>query len=126
MDHVALGIDQNISVVSIFYIEQVRKNGISGETLNKIFLCLIIVFTKIFEEESVEGPLLWWEFFLEVIDWVRFRDELKKAWIWTCNEYFVGSQEDVKIFCRVKYLTKSFHQLNGKDFLAHIVIGFHD
>jgi len=126
MNHVTCWIDQNISIVSILDIEQVRENCITGEAFNKIFLGLIIVFAKIFLKECIQGPILWRELFLEVIYWICIGDELKKTWIRTCNKYFIGSEVNVQILRLVKYLIKTFHNLDGKDFLAHIVISLYD
>ena len=126
MDHVARGIDQNISVVSILDIEQVGENCVTGEAFDEIFLGLIVVFAKVFFEERVQGPFLWRELFLKVVDWICIWDELKKTRIRACHENFIRSEVNIQILRLIKYLVEAFHDLDGEDLLAHIVIGLYD
>jgi len=52
MDHVAVGVDEDVSVMSIFNVKQIGEDCIACKRLNKVLLSFVIIIFKILLVES--------------------------------------------------------------------------
>ena len=71
MDDVPLRINEDVPVVPVLHIEQIVEQGVAGETLHEVILCLIeVIVLEIFFVKGSQGPCLsiLWELFLKLID----------------------------------------------------------
>ena len=79
MDHMPLRIEQNISIMSVFNIEQVGVNSIARQTFHKSFLGLVKFVAEILLEECLKIPaLILRELFLKVVKRIRIWNELEE------------------------------------------------
>lgn len=76
MHDVTLIIDEDVSVVAVLHIEQVREDRVSRQALDEVSLCCLVVVSEVLPVKSCEGPFFVWKLLLQVVDRVCVGDEL--------------------------------------------------
>jgi hypothetical protein len=117
-----LGVKENVSIMPILYSEEICKDGVPGKWLNEVFPGEAHVVLKVFLEKSIQIPLFWREFLLQIIDGVGVWYELEQSRVGTCHKDLIWIQVD-GVALSLKYVVQPFHELYGQHLLAHIVIG---
>jgi len=124
MYQMSVAIKQDITIMSVFYIEKVGENSIACQTFSKILLSKINFFSKILIEKSLKCPFFFWKFSFYIIYATCIIDVFQEARCRTSNNNFIRPKKNIKVFNFIKNLFKSFHQLNCKHFLSKIIICF--
>jgi hypothetical protein len=65
---VALRVDQYVSIVSVLHVEQVREDGVPGQTLNEVLLSSFKVISEVLLVKRTQSPIFVWKLFLQVVN----------------------------------------------------------
>lgn len=126
VDQVALRVNQYVSIVTIFDIEQVLEDTIASHAFNKVPLRCFEVVLEVLMEEGAQVPLSRGKLLLQVVHRVCVGNELKNARVAAGHEDLIGTKVDREVVNLFEDLVETLHQLNSQDFLAHVVVGLDD
>lgn len=122
VNQMSLGIEQNITIMPVLHIEQVREYRITGQTFREILLRLIKFVAKIALKECMKRPFGRGKLLFQVINGACVRNELNDARVGASYEYFVWAQKYGKVGHIGKNLLESLHELHRQHLLPHVIV----